>query len=61
MSIGMLAIQDGNESIANVGAVLGMARGYMILKQTQKAKAILKRVINHAWTLDNADYLEQCE
>uniref|UniRef100_A0A914W2S6 Tetratricopeptide repeat protein 21B n=1 Tax=Plectus sambesii TaxID=2011161 RepID=A0A914W2S6_9BILA len=47
-------------SVANVGAILGMARGYMMLKATPKAKAQLKRVINHPWTLDDADYLEQC-
>lgn len=50
-----------NGSVANVGAILGLARGYMILKATPKAKAQLKRVMNHPWTLEDADYLEQCE
>lgn len=40
--------------------MLGLARGFMILKQTPKAKFQLKRILNHPWTLEDADYLEQC-
>lgn len=43
-----------------MGAVLGMARAYMMLKQTPKAKAQLKRVVGHPWNFEDADYLEQC-
>uniref|UniRef100_F1KYI1 Tetratricopeptide repeat protein 21B n=1 Tax=Ascaris suum TaxID=6253 RepID=F1KYI1_ASCSU len=49
-----------NSEVLSVGAVLGVARAYMILKQTPKAKAHLKRVIGHTWTLEDADYLEKC-
>lgn len=46
--------------MTNVGTILGLARGYMMLKQTPKAKAHLKRVVGHAWNFEEADYLEQC-
>ncbi|CAJ0941880.1 unnamed protein product, partial [Mesorhabditis belari] len=48
------------ERVQSVGAVLGAARAYMLLKQTQKAKQTLKRVVGHPWTIDDADYLEKC-
>jgi len=44
----------------NVGAILGVARSYMVLKQTPKAKQQLKRVLGHRWNFEDADYLEQC-
>ncbi|VDK25491.1 unnamed protein product [Anisakis simplex] len=49
-----------NSEVLSVGAVLGVARAYMILKQTPKAKTQLKRIIAHPWTLEDADYLEKC-
>uniref|UniRef100_A0A0K0DL89 TPR_REGION domain-containing protein n=1 Tax=Angiostrongylus cantonensis TaxID=6313 RepID=A0A0K0DL89_ANGCA len=48
------------EKVCSVGAVLVVARAYMLLKQTPKAKAVLKRVIAHPWSLEDADYLEKC-
>lgn len=30
------------------------------MKQTPKAKALLKRVVGHPWSLEDADYLEKC-
>lgn len=45
----------------NVGAILGVARAYMMLKQTQKAKQHLKRVHSYPWSLEDADYLQQCK
>ncbi|TMS35091.1 hypothetical protein L596_002559 [Steinernema carpocapsae] len=53
---------DGNEDEKplNVAAILGSARAYMYLKQMPKAKFQLKRVLNYPWTLEDADYLEQC-
>lgn len=33
---------------------------FRMLKQTQKAKAQLKRVIAYPWNLEDADYLQQC-
>ncbi|CAB3403169.1 unnamed protein product [Caenorhabditis bovis] len=55
-----LTMAGEGEPVANVGAVLGAARAYMLLKQSPKAKALLKRVLAHNWTLDDADYLEKC-
>ncbi|CAD6197804.1 unnamed protein product [Caenorhabditis auriculariae] len=55
-----LSMIGEGDTISNVGAVLGTARAYMILKQVPKAKTILKKVISHQWTLENADYLEKC-
>ncbi|CAD5217251.1 unnamed protein product [Bursaphelenchus okinawaensis] len=46
--------------LVNVGAILGAARAYMLLKQTQKAKQYLKKVYSYPWTLEDSDYLEQC-
>ncbi|MFH4973496.1 hypothetical protein AB6A40_000205 [Gnathostoma spinigerum] len=49
-----------NAEVESVGAVLGCARAYIILKQTPKAKAQLKRLIGHRWSLEDAEYLEKC-
>ncbi|CAI4231394.1 unnamed protein product [Auanema sp. JU1783] len=53
---------DGNKDtpVLSVGAVLGVARAYMLQKNVQKAKQILKRIVNHPWSLEDADYLEKC-
>jgi tetratricopeptide repeat protein 21B len=50
---------EGDKNL-NVGAILGCARAYMLLKQTQKAKTTLKRVVSYPWSLEDADYLQQC-
>lgn len=44
----------------NVGAIYGASRAYLMLKQTQKAKNQLKRLISYQWSLEDADYLERC-
>ncbi|KAM3724846.1 Tetratricopeptide repeat protein 21B [Dirofilaria immitis] len=49
-----------DSGVINVGALLGSARAYLILKQMPKAKAQLKRILSHTWTLEDADYLEKC-
>ncbi|EJD76093.1 tetratricopeptide repeat protein 21B [Loa loa] len=46
--------------VVSVGALLGSARAYLILKQIPKAKAQLKRALGYTWTLEDADYLEKC-
>uniref|UniRef100_A0A7E4W4V3 Tetratricopeptide repeat protein 21B n=1 Tax=Panagrellus redivivus TaxID=6233 RepID=A0A7E4W4V3_PANRE len=58
----MMQNDEANEAnkVLNVGAVLGASRAYLMLKQTQKAKALLKPLISYTWTLEDADYLEQC-
>ncbi|KAI6240106.1 Tetratricopeptide repeat protein 21B [Aphelenchoides fujianensis] len=53
----MTASSTDSERNLNVGAILGSARAYMMLKQGQKAKAQLKRVLSHPWNLEDADYL----
>jgi hypothetical protein len=40
------------ETGLNVRAVLGAARGHMILKQMPKAKLQLKRVLSRPWSLE---------
>ena len=49
-----------NERLLNVGAILGASRAYLMLRQTQKAKTQLKRLISYQWSLEDADYLERC-
>ncbi|VDK84622.1 unnamed protein product, partial [Onchocerca ochengi] len=56
--LSMAEIEDSG--IVSVGALLGSARAYLILKQIPKAKAQLKRVLSYSWTLEDADYLEKC-
>ncbi|EPB73844.1 hypothetical protein ANCCEY_07063 [Ancylostoma ceylanicum] len=53
-------VGNEGEKVSSVGAVLVVARAYMLMKQTPKAKALLKRVVGHQWTLEEADYLEKC-
>ncbi|CAJ0597974.1 unnamed protein product [Cylicocyclus nassatus] len=53
-------VGNDGEKVSSVGAVLVVARAYMLMKQTPKAKALLKRVVGHSWTLEDADYLEKC-
>lgn len=50
-----------SEKLVNVGAVLGASRAYLLLKQSQKAKALLKRLVSYTWSLEDADYLERCQ
>lgn len=44
----------------HVGPILGMAMAYSLLKQGQRAKTQLKRVIKNIWTFEEADYIERC-
>ena len=53
-----LAAQDNQRE--NVGAVLGMATAYMLLKQTPRARNQLKRVSKYSWNFEDAEYLERC-
>lgn len=43
-----------------VGPVLGIATAYTMLKQSQRAKNQLKRVVKSVWTFEDAEYLERC-
>ncbi|KAK3857879.1 hypothetical protein Pcinc_020970 [Petrolisthes cinctipes] len=44
----------------HVGAILGMATAYMILKQTPRARNQLKRLSKAVWNFEDAEYLERC-
>ncbi|XP_050699357.1 tetratricopeptide repeat protein 21B-like [Eriocheir sinensis] len=44
----------------HVGAILGMATAYMILKQTPRARNQLKRLAKAMWNFEDAEYLERC-
>uniref|UniRef100_A0A158R4F9 TPR_REGION domain-containing protein n=1 Tax=Syphacia muris TaxID=451379 RepID=A0A158R4F9_9BILA len=43
------------EEVQNVAALYGSAKAYLLLKQTHKAKAQLKRVLTRNWTIAEAD------
>ncbi|XP_035914801.1 tetratricopeptide repeat protein 21B-like isoform X3 [Anopheles stephensi] len=43
-----------------IGAIYGMAVTHVILKQSQRAKNQLKRVVKNTWTFEEAEYLEKC-
>ncbi|RZF44920.1 hypothetical protein LSTR_LSTR013786 [Laodelphax striatellus] len=43
-----------------VGATLGLATGYILQKQTPRARNILKRVAKTAWQFEEAEHLERC-
>lgn len=44
----------------SVGPILGIATAYTMLKQNQRAKNQLKRVVKTPWTFEDAEYLERC-
>ncbi|KAJ8866732.1 hypothetical protein PR048_032593 [Dryococelus australis] len=53
--------EDENKgSLEHVGVALGLATGYMLLKQTPRARNQLKRVAKSAWSFEDAEYLERC-
>lgn len=53
-----IASQD--EYKEHPGPILGMATAQILLKQSQRARNLLKRVSKHPWTFENAEYLEKC-
>ncbi|XP_001655859.2 tetratricopeptide repeat protein 21B isoform X2 [Aedes aegypti] len=53
------AIATQEEYKDHVGAIYGMASAYVILKQSQRAKNQLKRIVKVNWTFEEADYLEK--
>ncbi|KAL1513227.1 hypothetical protein ABEB36_002663 [Hypothenemus hampei] len=55
-----IAIASLNPSKENLGATLGMSTAYTLLKQPQRAKNQLKRIVKSPWTFDDAEYLEKC-
>nr|XP_022900469.1 tetratricopeptide repeat protein 21B-like [Onthophagus taurus]XP_022900470.1 tetratricopeptide repeat protein 21B-like [Onthophagus taurus]XP_022900471.1 tetratricopeptide repeat protein 21B-like [Onthophagus taurus] len=53
-----LASQDRYKD--NVGPILGIALAHTLLKQSQRAKNQLKRVMKSVWSFEDAEYLERC-
>lgn len=51
-----LASQD----TLRVGATYGLATGYLLQKQTARARNVLKRVAKAVWTVEDAEALEKC-
>lgn len=43
-----------------MGASLGLAMGYMLQKQPQRARNVLKIIAKTAWQFEEAEYLERC-
>lgn len=44
----------------NPGVIFGTATAHLLLKQTQRAKNQLKKVIKAPWSLEDGEYLERC-
>lgn len=44
----------------HVAPILGLATAHIILKQNQRAKNQLKRVVKYTWNLEDAEHLEKC-
>lgn len=44
----------------NPGVVFGLATAHLLLKQAQKARNQLKKLIKSPWTLEEGEYLERC-
>ena len=42
-----------------MGAILGIAIAYQLLKQTPRARNQLKRVAKHTWNFEDAEHLER--
>ncbi|XP_019763181.2 tetratricopeptide repeat protein 21B isoform X1 [Dendroctonus ponderosae] len=55
-----VAVASQNDHKENLGAILGMSTAYTLLKQQQRAKNQLKRVVKNAWNFEDAHYLEKC-
>lgn len=54
------AIASQEEYKEHVGAILGMASAQILLKQSQRARNQLKRVMKNRWVFEDAEYLERC-
>uniref|UniRef100_A0A1I7TW51 TPR_REGION domain-containing protein n=1 Tax=Caenorhabditis tropicalis TaxID=1561998 RepID=A0A1I7TW51_9PELO len=55
-----MAFNADRTQVISVGALYGVAKGHILLKQVPKAKTVLKMVIGRSWNFDDSDYLERC-
>lgn len=55
-----VAIASQNAYKDSIGPILGMSTAYTLMKQGQRAKNQLKRIVKTTWTFEDAEYLERC-
>ncbi|KAJ8937364.1 hypothetical protein NQ314_011910 [Rhamnusium bicolor] len=55
-----VSVASDNAYKDNIGTTLGIATAYTLLKQGQRAKNQLKRIVKSTWTFEDAEYLERC-
>ncbi|XP_074604328.1 tetratricopeptide repeat protein 21B-like [Brevipalpus obovatus] len=61
MALGeFIKIFNDPRSKDNVGAILGIASSYLVLRQVQKARTHLKKIMRTEWNYPDAEYLERC-
>ena len=60
LELGADAAKNPAGARENPAVVFGMATGHLLIKQNQRARAQLKRVVKSTWTLAESDYLEKC-
>ncbi|CAH0554061.1 unnamed protein product [Brassicogethes aeneus] len=56
----LVAIASQNTYKDDIGTILGISTAYTLLKQSQRAKNQLKRIVKSTWTFEDAEYLERC-
>uniref|UniRef100_A0A1B6BXL6 Tetratricopeptide repeat protein 21B n=2 Tax=Clastoptera arizonana TaxID=38151 RepID=A0A1B6BXL6_9HEMI len=49
-----------SQDTLRVGAILGLATGYVLQKQIPRARNALKRIAKATWLVEEAEYLERC-
>lgn len=54
-----ISLASQEEYKDQIGPILGIATAYTLLKQSQRAKNQLKRVMKNLWTFEDAEYLER--
>lgn len=56
----LISVASRDSEQDNIGTSLAIATAYTLLKQGQRAKNQLKRVVKRSWTFEDAEYLEHC-
>uniref|UniRef100_A0AC35U0L7 TPR_REGION domain-containing protein n=1 Tax=Rhabditophanes sp. KR3021 TaxID=114890 RepID=A0AC35U0L7_9BILA len=58
-SLLLIAAEDEKNKKINVTATYACGRIYILIRQMQKAKDTLKKIMNHPWTIEEAEYLQR--
>lgn len=58
--VDLTSYSNKNNQQDNPCMIFALATAHMLLKQTQKARNQLKRLIKAPWTLEEGEYLERC-